>query len=141
MLYISHCHTCEKLRRHMTWVSVTPRVEETDLYDDEILVKGRRWGGLSEFQDSTLCFLLGTKRTYMISDIIYRGWASVFDIDLYSACGLRVEYQRKADSHWLEATSQLTAKAKESEADFTIGLNFFRRLFICIYIYSAEQFT
>ena len=26
-------------------------LEETDLYDDEILVKGRRWGGLSEFQD------------------------------------------------------------------------------------------
>lgn len=25
--------------------------KETDLYDDEILVKGRRWGGLSEFQD------------------------------------------------------------------------------------------
>ena len=26
-------------------------MEETDLFDDEILVKGRRWGGLSEFQD------------------------------------------------------------------------------------------
>eukprot|EP00435_Cladocopium_sp_Y103_P042085 s433_g11.t1 len=26
--------------------------KETDLYDDEILVKGRRWGGLSEFQES-----------------------------------------------------------------------------------------
>ncbi|CAL1129193.1 unnamed protein product [Cladocopium goreaui] len=25
--------------------------KETDLYNDEILVKGRRWGGLSEFQD------------------------------------------------------------------------------------------
>lgn len=55
----------------MPWVSVTPRVEETDLYDDEILVKGRRWGGLSEFQDPTLCFLLGTKgtkQTYQISE-------------------------------------------------------------------------
>ena len=28
-----------------------PPFEETDLYDDEILMKGRRWGGLSEFQD------------------------------------------------------------------------------------------
>lgn len=26
--------------------------KETDLYDDEILVKGRRWGGLSEFQET-----------------------------------------------------------------------------------------
>ena len=25
--------------------------QETDLFDDEILIKGRRWGGLSEFQD------------------------------------------------------------------------------------------
>jgi hypothetical protein len=43
----------------VSWVTHPPRVEasevsmleETDLYDDEILVKGRRWGGLSEFQD------------------------------------------------------------------------------------------
>jgi hypothetical protein len=42
----------------VSWVTHPPRVEasevsmleETDLYDDEILVKGRRWGGLSEFQ-------------------------------------------------------------------------------------------
>ncbi|CAJ1328269.1 unnamed protein product [Effrenium voratum] len=27
-------------------------LKETDLFDDEILVKGRRWGGLSEFQES-----------------------------------------------------------------------------------------
>ena len=33
------------------WVTHTPPFEETDLYDDEILMKGRRWGGLSEFQD------------------------------------------------------------------------------------------
>ena len=43
----------------VAWVTHPPRVEasevsmleETDLYNDEILVKGRRWGGLSEFQD------------------------------------------------------------------------------------------
>jgi len=43
----------------VSWVTHPPRVEasevsmleETDLYNDEILVKGRRWGGLSEFQD------------------------------------------------------------------------------------------
>ena len=36
-------------------------MEETDLFDDEILVKGRRWGGLSEFQDRVGYLVVGEK--------------------------------------------------------------------------------
>ncbi len=65
-----------------------PLVEETDLYDDEILVKGRRWGGLSEFQDSILRCFFGSKtnKYHQISGAGRgHGRAPVFDIDLYGA--------------------------------------------------------
>ena len=46
-------------------------VQETDLFDDEILLRGRRWGGLSEFQE---------KRRGGAAWNLHHGWSRTLDI-------------------------------------------------------------
>ena len=82
------CFLLQRVKHVEALRIAAPGCQETDLFEDEILVKGRRWGGLSEFQASWRDLIAQIPHSMQVSGLLLRRAGCSVEVQGSVSCGL-----------------------------------------------------